>query len=50
MLVAGLALVHGTVLKLKVGKADLSGRDSPSEGPTWKEPDFVNFQFKPNHI
>lgn len=41
MLVAGLALVHSTVLKLKVGKADLSGRDSPSEGPTWKDPDYV---------
>lgn len=41
MLVAGLTLVHSTVLKLKVGKADLSGRDSPSECPTWKDSDCV---------
>lgn len=41
VLVAGLTLVHGTVLQLEVGEADLSGRDSPSEGPTWKDPNYI---------
>ena len=49
MLVAGLALVDSTVLKLKVGKADLSGRDSPSEGPTWKDPEYIR-RWRKHHV
>jgi len=49
VLVAGLALVHSTVLQLQVGKADLSGRDSPSEGPAWKDPDCVRRWGKHHH-
>lgn len=41
MLITGLTMVHSSVLKLKVGKAELPIRDSPSEGPTCKDPDHV---------
>lgn len=49
MLVGSLTLVHSTVLQLKVGKADLSGRDSPSEGPTWKDTDYIRRWRKHHH-
>lgn len=41
MLVTGLTMVHSSVLKLKVDKAELPIRDSPSEGPTCKDPDHI---------